>query len=387
MNHSVYELTMPSFGADMDSGMILEWRVKPGDKINKGEVIAVIETQKGAIDFEAYASGSVSQLLVAEDHWVNVGTPIALLTGTGETAEIPGPVKSTKHAPARQVIQPPPSQPIDNPNNDASRQVASPYARNLATQTGVNLAVVPGSGPAGAILARDIKQGRHTTHAPDKASMRAAISAALSRSKREIPHYYLETTINVQSAADWVVEFNRDAAPDKQILLNALLHCAVARALRKTPELNGFFQDGQFTVAEEVHLATGISIRGGGLISPAILNADQLSPAEMMASLKDLSDRVRNGGLRSSEMTQATATLSSMGDRGVDKLFGIIYPPQVALIGLGKPSVRPWVEGSEINPRLLVTATLAADHRASDGRQGARFLNQLGKLLQKPEKL
>lgn len=388
MSNSVYELTMPSFGADMDQGLILEWLVKPGDKINKGQVIAIIETQKGAIDFEAYTDGQVEELLVAEDQTVQVGTPIARLTGKIDVNTVTDPVKPTKTE--RKPLQPVPHTSGHQPstsNANLSRHSATPYARHLAKHAGINLTEVKGSGTAGAILSRDIKKAHHTPHSPSKDSMREAIAAALSRSKREIPHYYLETTIDVQLADDWVHEFNRDLPPDQQVLLNALFHCAVAKALRKVPEFNGFYLDGHFSESSEVHLATGISIRGGGLISPAILNADQLAPAEMMFQLKDLSDRVRNGGLRSTEMTLATATLSSMGDRGVEKLFGIIYPPQVALIGMGKPTVRPWVVGSEVKPRLLVTATLAADHRATDGRQGARFLNQLGKLLQKPENL
>ena len=383
-------LKMPSFGADMEAGILTEWLVKAGDVIEKNQVVAVIETQKGAIDFEAFNSGIVRQLLVKEGESVPVGAPIAQLEGEvesqGEVIVEAQPVIHDVKRPPNAVEEPAAS--IPSRSAAGSLPVASPYARKIAHDKNINLSSVVGSGPAGAILAKDLEHSSSTpTNKSGKDGMRAAIAAALGRSKREIPHYYLEDTIDVQKAVDWLSEVNRDRRLEEQILLNALLHCAVARALKKSPELNGFYENGQFTPAEHIHLATGISMRGGGLISPAIQHADRLSPDEMMTMLKGLSDRVRNGRLRSSEMSTATVTLSSMGDRGAEKMFGIIYPPQVALIGIGKPQLRPWVIENEIQPRTLVSVSLAADHRVSDGRQGAKFLSRLNKILQKPEQL
>ncbi len=387
---------MPSFGADMQDGTLSQWLVSTGDRVARNDVIAIIETQKGAIDLEVFTSGIVSKLLVAAGERVAVGTPIALIddgviTDSVATEEPPRPAVPVAQPIPESATQACLTRPsIVPPAPGQGRVRATPLARRLAAEQAVDLSAIKGSGPAGEILARDMLPAATApagTPPMDIPAMRHAISAAMSRSKREIPHYYLEQTINLQRAANWLAEYNQDKAPEDRLVLNALLHLAVARALQKSPELNGFYQQGQFVAAEEIHLGTAIAIRGGGLITPAIINADQLDLDEMMKQLLDLSYRVRNGGLRSSEMSLGSVTLSSMGDRGAEKVFGVIYPPQVAIIGLGTPELRPWVNDGKIEPGLLVSATLAADHRVSDGRQGARFLNHLNKILQKPERL
>lgn len=382
---------MPSFGADMADGILVQWLVKVGDPIKPDQVIAIIETQKGAIDFESFNSGTIKQLLIAEGDKVAVGTPIALLDDNNgsESSE-----SSVTEPPVPDQTEPIAAvQTTSAGSRTRSGVIASPYARMLAAEHNVDLTQLQGSGPQRQILAKDVMtKPAGTQNSSASKGMRSAIAAALGRSKREIPHYYLESTVDVQPAVDWIKQYNRGKALEDQILINALFHCAVAKALRKSPELNGYYENGEYNPSKAIHLATGISIRGGGLISPAILNADKLSPCQMMEKLKDLSDRVRNGGLRSSEMSSATVTLSSLGERGADKIFGIIYPPQVALIGIGKPQTRPWVvDGSvgdgNIVVRTQVSLSLSADHRVSDGRQGANFLNRLSKLLQNPEKL
>lgn len=384
---------MPSFGADMEAGTLVQWLVKPGDSIKRDQVIAIIETQKGAIDFESFADGTIHKLLIDEGDKAAVGAPIALLDDGSETPlpeeytnpDTPNIVAARIETEATKAEA---LSPVFTASKNRATVIASPYARLLAAEKGIDLKLINGSGPNGAILAADITQVQpRRSETTTKDSMRSAIAAALGRAKREIPHYYLESTIDVQPAVDWLTAYNRDKGLEEQILINALFHCAVAKALLKAPELNGYYEKGVYTPASSVHLATGISIRGGGLISPAILDADQLSPDQMMEKLKDLSDRVRNGGLRSSEMSSATVTLSSLGERGADKILGIIYPPQVALIGIGKPQLRPWIVEGEVTARMVVSLSLSADHRVSDGRQGANFLNRVSKILQKPEKL
>jgi pyruvate dehydrogenase E2 component (dihydrolipoamide acetyltransferase) len=217
--------------------------------------------------------------------------------------------------------------------------------------------------------------------------MREAIAAAMAHSKREIPHYYLSHAIDLTPASDWLARRNADLPPDRRVLMGVLFIKAVALTLRRFPELNGFDRDGRFEPATGIHVGTATAIRGGGLVAPAIHDADQLDLDTLMARLRDLVARVRAGTLRGSELSDPTVTVSSLGERGVDRLYGIIYPPQVAIVGFGTPSPRPWVLDGQVVPRTIVTATLAADHRHSDGHRGALILAHLGQRLQEHETL
>jgi pyruvate dehydrogenase E2 component (dihydrolipoamide acetyltransferase) len=217
--------------------------------------------------------------------------------------------------------------------------------------------------------------------------MRDAIAAAMSRSKREIPHYYLAHTISMKHALAWLTQTNGQRPIQERILPGALLLRAVAVALWEFPELNGFWIDGAYRPSEEVHLGSAVALRTGGLIAPAILDADDKSLDQVMHELQDLVTRARAGRLRSSELTSATITVTSLGDRGCEQVFPVINPPQVAMIGFGAIVERPWVEGTSVVPHPTIVATLAADHRVSDGHRGGLFLSHLDNLLQAPDKL
>jgi pyruvate dehydrogenase E2 component (dihydrolipoamide acetyltransferase) len=217
--------------------------------------------------------------------------------------------------------------------------------------------------------------------------MRQAIAAAMSRANREIPHYYLSTTIDLQPALDWLARQNEARPVTQRLLYGVLLLKATALALREVPELNAFWQGDQPTLQSSIHLGVAVSLRGGGLIAPAIHDADRKSLDELMRDLRDLVARVRTGGLRSSELADPTITVTSLGEQGIDAVYGVIYPPQVALVGFGKVVQRPWCVGGQIVPRSLITATLAGDHRATDGHRGGVFLAAVDRLLQEPDKL
>jgi len=217
--------------------------------------------------------------------------------------------------------------------------------------------------------------------------MRDAIAAAMSRSKHEIPHYYLAHTISLKRALAYLAELNAKRPIQERILPGALLLRAVAVALWDVPELNGFWIDGAFRPSEEVHLGTAVSLRTGGLIAPAILDADDKPLDQLMAELHDLVMRARGGHLKQSELTSATITVTSLGDRGCEAVWPVINPPQVAIVGFGAVVERPWVEGGTVVPHPTVVATLAADHRVSDGHRGGLFLAAIDHLLQEPAKL
>jgi pyruvate dehydrogenase E2 component (dihydrolipoamide acetyltransferase) len=260
---------------------------------------------------------------------------------------------------------------------------------------GIDLSAIVGTGPAGAITRADVERLGEIVAPPDKKraigidlnAMRTAIAAAMARSKRDIPHYYLAQQVDVTPCEQWLSRTNAARPPDKRVLIGALAIKSVALAARRFPAFNGFYRDGKFEPAGAVHVGMAIAIRGGGLAAPALHEADQASLDDLMARMRGLVQRTRAGRIRGSEMSDPTITVSSLGERGVETLYGIIYPPQVAIIGFGKVVARPWVVDGAIGPRSVVTITLSADHRVSDGHAGALFLAEIGKLLQEPDKL
>ncbi len=390
---------MPSLGADMEAGTLVEWLKHPGDPVKRGDVIAVVETQKGAIEIEVFETGVLDRVLLAPGVKVPVGTPMAFIRTSGEAAPTP-PLAAVPPAPAAALAPPaaaprPPSPPEIPP---APRLHVSPAARKLAETRGVSVAGVAGTGPSGAVVSRDVERmtaapvarptGETTTHRGlDLAEMRKAIAAAMARSKREIPHYYLSHAIDMTVPLEWLKALNAARQPPERVLLAAVLLKAVALALEEFPEFNGFHREDGFHPSQAIHVGTAIAIRGGGLVAPAIRDADEKTLDELMAGLRDLVARTRAGRLRSSELFDPTITVTSLGDRGVDSVFGVIYPPQVAIVGFGTPAPRPWVVDGRVDARPIMTATLAADHRVSDGHRGALFLLEIERKLQEPDAL
>jgi pyruvate dehydrogenase E2 component (dihydrolipoamide acetyltransferase) len=227
-----------------------------------------------------------------------------------------------------------------------------------------------------------------TAAAPDKsAEMRRAIAAAMSRSKREIPHYYLSEPVPMRRATEWLAKANEGRPITSRLLMAVLQLKAVALALKKFPEMNGFFRDGAFQPAAAAHIGVAISLRQGGLIAPAIHDVGEKSLEQLMPNLTDLVKRARAGSLRSSEMSDPTITVTNLGEQGVAAVYGVIYPPQVALVGFGRIAEQPWADNGALTVMPVVTASLAADHRVSDGHRGALFLAELRDLLQQPENL
>lgn len=217
--------------------------------------------------------------------------------------------------------------------------------------------------------------------------MRAAIAAAVSRSKREIPHYYLALDVDLRAVMTWVQTANTGRAVTTRLLPAALLVKAVARALETHPEFNGYFLDGHAAPSAAIHVGIVTALRGGGLLAPAIPDTNHLTIDALNSALLDVVKRARTGGLRASELTDATISVTSLGDRGVDTVYGVIYPPQLAIIGIGTVRERPWAEQGMLDVRPVVTITLAADHRVSDGHRGALLLSTVRDLLQHPEAL
>lgn len=391
------EFLMPSLGADMAAGTLRFWLRKPGDHIARGEIIAEVETEKGIVEVESYVTGTIERLLVEPGTQVPVGTPLALVRTEGEVAAASPPAQAPS-APA-----PPLPAVTTTPLVPPRRPRVSPLARRRAKALGIEAEQLAGTGPDGAVTVDDVERavlpgGAPTTRKPSGvpspsspaervAAMRRAIGAAMARSKREIPHYYLRTTVDFGPALAWLEQANEKRPVVERLLPAVLFVRAVALALREVPELNARWAGDEPRPNEHINVGFAITLRGGGLVAPALLDADRESLDVLMRAFARVVEDARAGLQRSSQMAEGTITVTSLGERGVETVFPIIYPPQVAVVGVGRVVERPWVVDGRVVVRPVVDITLAGDHRATDGHRGGLFLAKVGQLLAHPEAL
>ncbi|TQJ66343.1 pyruvate dehydrogenase E2 component (dihydrolipoamide acetyltransferase) [Arthrobacter sp. SLBN-100] len=473
---------MPSLGADMEHGKVVEWLVKPGDYVHKGDLVAAVDTDKTVMDIESFEEGVVAEFLVEIGDTVEVGTPIARIAAT-PAGPIPAPPEQSPavEAPSAPHPAPAPGEPkaptpppvqqaasasppvrhlahtlgVDvrslhgsgrngeviraDVERAAGRSVAevratstaqgsqtqeprvrsSPLSRRVAAQLGVDLKGLPGTGPGGAVTEADVRraagaaatgtregappppqaqpaeaaaqtaprQSRKALVGDKAGTLRRAVGSLMARSKKEIPHYYLATTLDLAAATAWMQSVNQQRPVSSRLVPSALLLKATALAAKEVPDMNGFFTRGEFRPSRSVHLGVAVALRRGGLVAPALHEAETLTLDELMDQLRDLVSRARAGRLQRAEMADPTITVTNLGDLGVESVYGVIYPPQVAMVGLGKVLEQPWARDGMLGVRHVVKATLSADHRVSDGLRGGRFLSRIDELLQRPEEL
>lgn len=374
----------------MESGFLREWHVKTGDPIKRGDIIAEVETQKGIIDIEVFDEGIAGDLLIKLDEKVPVGTAMMyILTPEEAKAGIrPQPVTGGKPKIVSE-IQPTEEKAVIVPELHHIR--ASPLARKIAEEKGIDLSKVKGTGPDGAITRTDIENASQTVVQPPAESkvtdsIRMAVAAAMSKSNREVPHYYLQTKVDMSYALEWLANANKQRAVKDRLLPVVLLIKAVAKALTDVPDLNAWWDNG-LQRKQDIHIGFVVSLRNGGIIVPAIHDAGKKSLDELMRSLSDIIPRARALKLRSSELADSTITITSLGEGAVETVYGVIYPPQVALVGFGAITEEPWAEDGMLGVKPVLTVSLAADHRATDGNTGSEFLTALKSYLKNPEQL
>ena len=388
------DFLMPSLGADMEAGTLVEWRKRPGDSVKRGDIIADVETQKGLIEIEVFDEGVIGELLIKEGTKVPVGTVMATINPSTSILE----TKETTTQKTVIAIQPTEEKTIKKAVTEQfeKKQIkASPLAKRIAAENNIDLSQLQGTGEGGAITKEDIEnaitQKEKITKPEEKMShqleaVRLAVAAAVSKSNKEIPHYYLEKKIDMTKALTWLRESNSKRPIQKRLLPAALIIKATAKSLVDFPNLNAIWDNG-VQLKKEINIGFVVSLRSGGVIVPTIRNADLKSIDEIMEALNDIIPRARAMKLRSSDLTDSTITITSLGEGGADTVFGVIYPPQVAIVGFGGSSQQAVVDNGMLGIRSVFTATLAGDHRVTDGLTGSDFLSTLNNYLQNPESL
>lgn len=408
------EFLMPSLGADMEDGTLVEWRKQPGDILQRGDIIADVDTQKGLIEIEVFDEGILEKHVVKEGEKVPVGTVLALIKPLSDPSKAPLPEAFKSNEPVfttSEKLQENEPELREEEFTKEERIKISPLARKMAEENHLDISIIKGTGPEGSIVKVDIetailKQGKEKLikvektetakmeeeeelkkiSSPSSEGIRLAVAAAMSKSNREIPHYYLEKRINLSRAMQWLKETNKDRSVAQRLLPVALFIKATAKALDDVPDLNATWENG-LQRKNEINVGLVVSLRTGGIMVPSIPSADSKSIDEIMEAVNDIIPRARAFNLRSSEISQSTFTITSLGDGGAEKVFGLIYPPQVGIVGFGEISDQPFAENGMLGIHPVVDVTLAADHRATDGLVGSKFLAALNRYLQNPESL
>ena len=442
------EIVMPQMGAEMEEGTLIRWLKQPGDHVARGETIGEIETDKATVDLESFEEGTFERAVVEEGTKVPVGEVVAYILRPGESsssqpsapASGPGsapapapaaPLTANSSAPAAlaasaaQIAVPsqapspaaPQAQASPDGNNASVRRLrASPKARSIAAELGVDLSQIKGSGPEGRIMRRDVEAApaqqratsneqrpapvlqaaqpapvvtapaAETTAAHPLSRMRQAIARRMAQSKREAPHYYVTVDVDMTAAMAFRTDVNAAGGSDAHVTVNDLLIKAAALALRKYPAFNASYSDQGLIEHEHINICIGVALPDG-LIAPALLDCSSKSLGEIAREARDLSERTRNGGLRPAELSDGTFTISNLGSYGVETLIAIIQPPQAAIIGAGMVQSQAVVRDGQIVVREMLKLALSADHRVTDGAQGAEFMREVKTILEAPLRL
>ena len=399
----------------MLEGTLLKWHKKVGDKISAGDVIADVETDKATMEMEAFDDGMIKELVIPEGGVVKVGECIAILEGTGKASAAPQESKAAATAVAsaaptapRAPLAPMVPRPRPSAASNSARIKASPLARKIAVERGVDLSNVQGSGPGGRILSADVpdKGSAPARTAPPAApridvpcgendkkiplsGMRRTIAERLFASKTQIPHFYLTIEIDAAPLANLRKEINADAeaSGSPKVTVNDFVLLAAARAAAAHPKINAAFAGDAVVEYGSVNLSVAIAVEDG-LITPVVRDAHKLSLRQISSAVKDLATRARSKKIKPEEYQGGTLTISNLGAYGVDSFYAIINPPQAAILAVGAIVKKPVVNAQDqivVGHRMSIS--LSGDHRVVDGAAGAEFLATIRKSLESPSTL
>ena len=403
-------IVMPQMGYDMQQGTVVRWHKQEGDPVARGDVLADIETDKATVEFEAYVGGVLRKIVAQEGIAIPVGDLIAVIagpdealpegllsrTGSGDTDDAPGGNRATTAA-AQPVSTVTPAPPAAAPGGEVR---ASPIARRMAREQGIDLAVVTGTGPGGRIVEQDVLNHLEAASQPssdtasasaepervDLSRMRQTIAKVTSDSKRDIPHFYVSSEVDMTKATEMRGDLNEVLSTDSRVSVNDLVVKACALALQKFPKFNAFYQGGHLQMNPDINIGIAIALESG-LIVPGINGCQAKSLVEIAAASRDLIARAHSGTLRNEEYSGTTFSVSNLGMFDVDSFTAIIYPPHAAILAVGRVKEQPVARGGQVTVAQIMTATLSVDHRVADGAEAAQFIMEIKGLLEKPAAL
>jgi len=385
---------MPALGFDMTEGLLARWLVNEGDPVEKGRAIAEIETEKATVEIEAAASGTLAKVIVHAGETVPVGTLIGVIAEAGEIiTAVPTPT-----APAAPIPPAPVPEAGEGTAPAEARVKASPVARKMAEEAGLDLSRVQGTGPGGRVLERDVQAAiaAGSSVVPPVVSagpasgatvplnkMRRAIARRMTESKAAAPHFYITVEINMDDAMKMREQLNGLAPEAERISVNDLVVAAAARTLARFPALNASYREGGLEMHPQVNIGIAVALEDG-LIPPVLRDADRKTLKNIAAESRALAERARTNRMRSDDLGGGTFTVSNLGMFDVDEFIAIINPPEAAILAVGAVTRRPVAAAGEVRIASLMKATLSVDHRVADGAQAGRFMQEFKKLLETP---
>ena len=400
-------VVMPQMGYDMREGTVVRWHKQEGETVDRGEVIADIETDKATVEFEAYTGGVLGRIVAEAGIAVPVGELIAIITEPGEAVpEAVAPAPAAAPAAPAATPEPAPAAPAPAAAPADGEVRASPIARRLARERGIDLALVAGTGPNGRITERDVENFQAPAAAPEPAPaspaaqpvaapadsrielsrMRQTIARVTSDSKSTAPHFYVTAEIDMGQAMQLRRDVNDASDPENRVSVNDLMVKACAVALVKHPKFNAFFRGDHLQVNGAMNIGIAIALESG-LILPGVSNCESKSLLQIAAATKDLIARANSGTLRNDEYSSTTFSISNMGMFDVESFTAIIYPPHAAILAVGSVKQQPVVRDGQLAVGTMMKATLSTDHRVADGAEAAQFLMEIKRVLENPVSL
>src|SRR5438876_254733 len=406
---------MEALSPTMEEGRLVKWNKHEGDAVKSGDTLAEVETDKAVMELVARADGQLLKVMVPEGTTVPVGNIVAWIGKPGEKVDGAGSQESgagapkpaaAAAAPAAKAPAPAPA-PVPVAAADATRVKASPLAKRIAKESGVDLKLVQGSGPGGRVIKRDVEGAPAPSPAATVAApaprttpdarrtgvpyedvpltqIRKTIAKRLAASIGPIPHFFLTTEIDMERAAEAREALNQQLGEaGGKISFNDIIIKAVALALVQHRACNAWFQEDHIRYWNEVHIGMAVAIEDG-LITPVIRNADMKSLREIAAESRELAGRARNRRLKPEEYTGATFSVSNLGMFDIDQFTAVINPPEAGIVAIGSIVAKPVAEGDRVVVRRRLRLTMSCDHRVIDGATGAVFLNTLKQMLENP---
>jgi len=404
---------MPKLGFDMAEGTLSKWVKSEKDTVEKGEILAEIETDKATVEVESSFTGIVHKHLVAEGTAVPVGTPIAVIADEGEQVDLdalvassdaePGQAKEEQEEPQAKT-SPQATEPEASSDGESTFIKASPVAKRIAADKGISLAAISGTGPGGRIVKRDVEKAAQLQGSAPSAStprvqvkpgvdeqvkisnLRKAIGSRLTESRQTVPHFYITSMYDVAELLKTRKQLNAELPDDQRVSVNDFIIRAVALALRDYPNLNASLSGETLTRHGDINIGNAVAVENG-LLTVVVRNADQKPLTQISQEVNGMVSRVKAGKVKNEDIEGSTFTISNLGMYNVEDFVAIINPPEAAILAIGSAKEIPVVVDGELGIGWRMKATISADHRITDGAEAAEFMQHLGLFLEQPWRL